>query len=646
MALLSYELWKQRFGGSKAALGANIRMDDRTYRIIGVMGPEFRFPFPDTRVWEPITAHPYWRTRDQKDPRSTAIWLALGRLKQDVPWARAQEEIDVIARRLHAEYPQSETPTRVTVVPLDTHATGRFRASLGLLFGAVLLMLLVACINVASLLLARNSVRQPEFALRRALGAGRFRLAAQLLSETMVLATIGGLLGLLLASVALRLLITFGPTDIPRLAEAQIDWPVVLFTTSITVFTALFAGLWPAFETGAKTAGSRQWTTVSTRRARDFLVAGEFALALVLVAGAGLLVHSFLRLSAVDLGFQPDHMLMMRIDLHVGRTADQEVAYFEEAIRRVQALPGVKSASAISGFLRTDPEDSVEIEGRPPQHPGPSEDLIAGRYFETAEIPLKEGRVFQDDDRRGSPPVAIINEAMARAYWPGDDPIGKRFRFLPTAPWLTVVGVTGDARRQGIDRQIAPQVYRPHRQGEDDMMELLVRTYSEPTALAAAIKSEIHAIDRSVAKFSVDTVDQRLGDQTAERSFDTSLIGLFAAVALFLLAVGIYGLMHHAVVQRTAEIGVRVALGASPGLVVAIVFRQGVRLALIGMGSGLIATLSLSRLLSSQLYEVTPTDPISFAGSALLLLAVAGLACWIPARRAARIDPIVALRQE
>jgi len=646
VAVLSYELWRQRFGGSKEALGTGIQMDDRTYRIIGVMGPEFRFPFPDTKVWEPVTAHPYWSTRDRKNPRTASNWLALGRIKPDVPWTRAQEEMDAIGRRLHDEYPKSEAPSTVAVIPLDIHATSRFRASLWLLFGAVFLMLLIACINVASLLLARSSVRQREFALRRALGAGRLRLAVQLLTETLVLAFFGGLLGLLIASSALRLLLVFGPADIPRLAEARIDWQVVLFTAAITVFTAIFATLWPAFETGTRGAGSRQWTTVSTRKLRDLLVVSEFALAIVLMAGAGLLVHSFLRLRAVELGFQPDHMLMMRIDLHVGRTVYQQAAYFEDVIKRVQSLPGVKSAAAVTGFLRTDPEDSVEIEGRPLQHPGPCEDLIAGSYFETAGIPLKKGRVFQDDDRRASIPVAIINETMARAYWSGEDPIGKRFRFRPSTAWLTVVGVTGDMRRQGIERQIAPQVYLPYAQGSEDMMDLIVRTYPEPASLAAAVQNEIQAIDRSVAKFSVSTVDQRLGDQTAERRFDTSLIGVFAAAALFLSAIGIYGLMHHLVAQRTAEIGVRVALGASPESVVAMVLRRGFTLALIGIGGGLLGTFSLSQLLSNQLYEVTPTDPISFAGSALLLLAVAGLACWIPARRAARINPVIALRQE
>jgi predicted permease len=349
-------------------------------------------------------------------------------------------------------------------------------------------MLLIACINVAGLLLARGTVREREFSIRRALGAGRLRIAGQVLTETLVLSMCGGLLGLALASSGAAAIQAFGPSDIPRLAEARIDWVVILFTAGVTVFTALLASVWPAFESGKTRLGSRQWTSASTRHAGDLLVIGEFALALILVASATLLIHSFLRLRAVELGFRPDHLLAMRVDLHVGKTNDQQAAYFEEAIQRADAIPGVRSAAAVTGFLRTDPEDSVQIEGHALQHPGPCEDLISGPFFETAGIPLRRGRVFSDRDRRGTTPVAIINDTMARTYWPGADPIGKRFRFRESLPWLTVVGVTGDMRRQGIERQIAPQVFRPHRQGEEDMMDIVVRTNSEPLSVAPVIQ--------------------------------------------------------------------------------------------------------------------------------------------------------------
>ena len=277
---------------------------------------------------------------------------------------------------------------------------------------------------------------------------------------------------------------------------------------------------------------SRQWTSVSGRRTGDLLVVGEFALALVLIVSATLLIRSFLQLRAVELGFRPDHLLTMRIDLHVGRTDDQKAAYFDDAIRRAESIPGVLSAGAISGFLRTDPEDSVQIEGRPPQHPGPCEDWIAGRFFEAAGVPLKEGRVFSDRDRRGSVPVAVINETMARTYWPGGDPIGKKFRFRQSTPWITVVGVTGDVRRQGIDQPVAPQVFLPHRQGSEDMLDVIVRTGLDPGVMANIVQKEIQSLDKSVARFRITTVTQDLAGQTGERRFDTFLVSSFAMAAL------------------------------------------------------------------------------------------------------------------
>jgi predicted permease len=646
VAVLSHQLWQQAFAGSKEAIGARLLMDGRSYVVVGVMPPLFQFPFADTKVWEPLTAHPYWTTRDGEAPRADSNWLVLGRIKPHVTWAVAQQEMDAIARRLQTEYPGYQMPPNIAVVPLEIQTTGKFRLSLWLLFGSVFLMLLIACINVASLLLARGSVREREFALRRALGAGRLRLAGQLLTETLVLAACGGSLGLVLASATTQALVAFGPSDIPRLAEARVDWGVILFTAAITMFTALFASIWPAVQGGRTQLASRQWITGSTRRVLDLLVAGEFALALILVTAAGLLIHSFLRLRAVELGFRPDHLLTMRIDLHVGRTNEQQAAYFEQAIQRVQSLRGVRSAAAITGFLRTDPEESVEIEGRPPQHPGPCDDVIAGPYFETAGIRLRKGRYFSADDRRNSLPIAIINETMARTYWPGEDPIGKRFRFTVSKPWLTVVGVTGDMRRHGIERGVAPQVFRPHRQASEDMMDVIVRTASEPSTMAAAIRSEIESIDKTVAKFRIATVEHELEDQAGERRFDTFLIGSFAFAALFLSSIGIYGLLHHLVVQRSGEIGVRMALGARPSAVMKMVLAQGITLALIGIAVGVAGALSLTHLLSNLLYGVPATDPIAFTGSALLMLAVGAVACWIPARRAARTDPMLALRQE
>ncbi len=379
---------------------------------------------------------------------------------------------------------------------------------------------------------------------------------------------------------------------------------------------------------------------------------GEFSLALVLLTGAGLLVHSFLRLKSVDPGFRPENLLVTRIDLHVAKTAAQRIAYFPEAIERIQALPGVRSAAAVGRFLRSYGVEPVVVEGQPAAPEGgdrkADDDVISGAYFQTAGIPLKQGRYFSDADREDSPSVAIVNEVMARNYWPNEDPIGKRFRFSERkpSPWITVVGVAGDMHRQGLEKQVGPEVFRPHRQSPDNEMDILVRTTSDPLEAAAAVRGAIQSMDKTVAKAGITTVERQLGEQTAERRFHTSLIGLFSFIALFLSAIGIYGLMHHFVVQRTHEIGVRIALGARYGNVLALVLGQGLALAGAGIVVGIFGALGLTQMLTSLLYGVTATDPATFLAAPAVLLGVAGLACWIPARRAARIDPVHALRQD
>ncbi len=648
VVVLSYSLWQRQFAGSPAILGADLIMDNRKSRIIGVMPAAFQYPFPDTQVWEPVTAHRYWAARDRAAARSASNWYVLGRLRPGADWQHAQAEMGAIARQLAVEHPESGNLPGISIVPLLTQSAGRLERPLAVLFASVFLMLLIACINVANLLLARGSAREREFSLRRSLGAGRATLAAQLLTESLVLCTAGALCGLALASLALRALIAFGPREIPRLAEARLDLPVLLFTLALSLFAALVAGLWPALRSGTAFARSRQWTTRADRSLRNLLVVGEFSLALILLAGAGLMITSFVRLLNVNPGFRPEKLLVMRVDLHVGRTAAQQVDYFREALDRVRNLPGVQSAAAIEAFLLSDPENAVQLEGRPPQQPGPAEDSIEGPFFGAAGIPLLKGRDFSRADQRDSLPVAIVNQAAARAYWPNQDPIGKRFRFptTPPQPWLTVVGVTGDMHRQGLEHDVVPQVFLPLAQHTDDMMEILVRTSADPQALAPLVRSRIESIDKTVARFEITTAGVQLGSQTSERRFQTSLIALFSLLALLLSGVGIYGLMHYFVAQRTNEIGVRMALGARYGSVLALVLRQGLTLAATGALLGILGAFALTRLLASLLYNTAPADPLIFLSAPVVLLLVALLACWIPARHAARIDPVTALRQD
>jgi putative ABC transport system permease protein len=648
VVVLSHSLWLNRFGGSAAAIGSDLIMDGRASRIVGVMPASFRYPFPDTEVWQPITAHPYWAARDRSAPRSAANWYSLARLRPGVSWTQAQSEMSVIARQLKAEYPDSRNAPEIRVVPLDEQTAGKLKLPLAVLFSSVVLVLLIACLNIANLLLARGSAREREFSMRRALGASRATLAQQLFTESIVLSLVGALLGLTLAAAAVKALIAFGPPEIPRLREARIDGMAILFTLALALLSAIVSGLWPAFRHAVAPARSREWTTIANRGVRNALVIGEFAIALILLAGAGLLVRSFSRLLGVDPGFRPEHLLMMRIDLHVGRTGAQQIEYFRQAIERVSRLPGVQSAAAVEGFLQSDPEDAVEVKGRLPQQPGPSDDVIAGPFFETVGIPLKRGRYFSEGDRAGSLPVAIINEKMAKLYWPDEDPIGKQFRFSgrPSSPWLTVIGVTADMRRQGLEREPIPQVFRPDAQDPQDMLEVIVRTAARAAAMAEIVRRQIQSLDPSVAKFEITTVEQRLSEQTQQRRFQTSLVSLFSVISLLLSAVGIYGLMQYMVTQRRHEMGVRMALGADRGSVLALVVRQGLILAGAGIAIGVCCALGLTHMLSSLLYGVTPTDAFTFGASTLILFCVAALACWLPARHATRIDPMLALRQD
>ena len=664
IVVLSYGFWQRRFGASADALGKNIEIDGKNTNIIGVMPASFQFPSKDAQLWLLATADPRWSAFERV--RLADAFCGVGRLKADVSPSQAQAEMSTIASRLEKQYPETDAGLGVRVVPLPVHFAGsNLRLALWVLFGAVVFVLLIACTNVAGLFLARGTARQREFAIRTALGAARSQLMRQLLTESALIALTSGCLGFCLASIGVRMLVAAAPPGIPGLEETGIDFRVLTFTAFTSVVTGLLFGLAPAWKLSQtdpndslKHGGKRASNRHRNGFTRELLVVMEFALAVVLLTGAGLLVRSFLRIQQVDLGFKPERVLIMQMSVPHSWIQDgtRTTDFFERAIQQVKTLPGVV-AVAIGGGIGDQhiPNVMVTVEGRPPVPPAEhreevSDDVISDGYFRVMGVPLLTGRSFSDLDGPNTPPVAIISERMARQFWPGEVPIGKRFKYgVPgeDSDWHTVVGVAGDMLRNGVERRGMSQFYLSHRQKSwATSLFLAVRTASDPLQLSAAVRSEIQSLDKAVWLDHVTTVELWLRELGSQRRFQTNLLSLFAGAALLLAAIGIYGLMHHSVTQRIHEIGIRMALGARPWDVQALVVSRGMMLALIGLGMGMVGAFALTRLVSSLLFGVSATDPITFSSVSLLLAAVALLACYIPARRAAKVDPMVALRHE
>ncbi|HXI39692.1 MAG TPA: ABC transporter permease, partial [Bryobacteraceae bacterium] len=576
-----------------------------------------------------------------------------------------------IASRIEREYPKAasaEIPELqlkgldVRVIPLNEHIVGNVRRSLSVLFGAVLFVLLIGCTNLANLFLARGASRTREFAVRAAIGAGRGRLIFQVLTESVTVALIGGAAGVLVAIMAIRGLKAFGPEDIPRLAETGIDGGVLLFTIGISLAAGIFFGLVPAWRVSRndpnetlKEGGRNASEGRSGRRAHALLVTAEFAMAVILLSGAGLLIRSFLAVLAIDPGFRPEHVLTVNIEFPYSMTQTRQEAFYRRAFERVAALPGVQAAGAVSNlFFLNDARTwgLRQVESRPPEPVGRWTQLVwtqvSGDYFRAMGIPLIKGRYFTDHDGPDSPPVAIVNQTLARRYWPGEDAVGKRLKgFDPRGrndEWVTVVAVVGDTHSYGLERQPISQIYEAQMQRHENTPQLVVRTASDPARLAAAIRATVRAVDNTAVISNITTMEQRLGEQTARRRFQTWLLGLFSALALALAAIGIFGVMHYSVAYRTHEFGVRMALGARAADVFGMVIRQGLLLAGIGVCAGILGSLWLTQALSGMLYGVTARDPVTFFAVAFVLLATALSACYIPARRATKVDPMVALR--
>jgi putative ABC transport system permease protein len=662
VAVLSHGLWMRRFASSLDAIGKTLDIDGAPYRVIGVMPSTFQFPARDTQFWAPITTNRFWLDRLERDGTHVrgfyARWNVVGRLKRGVSIQQAQMEMALFAPRLEQTDPVLNNGIGIDVTLLQVEVASQTRLALFLLFAVVAAILPIACANVAGLFLARGIVREREMAIRTALGAGRSRLVRQLLTESVAFSVVSACGGLLLAAPTLQALIAFGPRDLPRLEEARLN-PVVLgFTFVISVLAALACGIVPAWKASRSDpndslksvmGGSSQ--SRGMRHVQDALVVVEFAIAVVLLIGSGLLIRSFLALTSVDPGFEPQHVLTMRIALP---DTARRAAFYADALERMRAVPGVQAVGAVDRVFELGSTGTTAPAG-PPQSGG---DLrvyaiwksISGDYPQAMGLRLLRGRYLSSADGPGAPLVAIIDEAMARRYWPGEDPIGKRFKGQDPRgkndDWVTVVGVVHDLRSHGLEALPSPHVYQPAVQSDLALSELVVRTSGDPAALAATVRSIVRTLDQTAVLSAITTVEQQFSDQIAPRRFQTSLLTLFSLIALVLGSVGIYGVMQQTVAQRTREIGVRMALGARAADVLAMVLREGLSLALIGVTIGLGAAYWITRLIESILFEVAPTDPATYAAVSVMLVVVAAAAISIPGWRAARIDPLGALRQE
>jgi putative ABC transport system permease protein len=670
VAIINHGLWQRQFGADPGIVGRAVTLGGKSFNVVGVMPAGFQFPIEAEPIEVWATSAIDGEKTDPKEPapneqRGSHFLNALGRLKPGVTLEQAQAELNVIAGKLEKQYPDSNTRRGVRLIPYHNDLVYDYSEALWVILGAVGAVLLIACANVANLLLARATARHKEIAVRAALGASRRRVIRQLLTESLLLSLGGGLLGLLLAWWGTEALVKLIPEDLPRLSEINLDRWVFGFTLLISVVTGVVFGLAPALQaskvelTEAMKEGSRGAGAGGGRgRLRGALVVAEVAIALVVLIGAGLLLQTFRRLQQVDLGFDTSNILTASVTLNDARYPEPEQAatFYRTLLERVKALPGVEAASAVVPQPLSGDTFIIrfEIEGRNiPKGEQPSSHFraISLDYFNVMQIPLLAGRAFTERDDARSPGVVIINETFAKRYFPNENPIGKRVKpgiaFEGEPVWREIVGVVNDVKhRQSLSRDYEPEYYLPHTQMPIISMSLVVRTTNDPRGLARSIQQEVQSLDKDIPVYRVKTLDQYLGVAVAQPKFNALLLSLFAGLALLLTAIGLYGVMAYAVVQRAQEIGIRIALGARTGDVLKMVLRQGLKLTALGLAIGLAAAYALTRYLQSLLFGVKPADPLTFVAIALLLIVVALVACWIPARRATKVDPMAALRGE
>jgi predicted permease len=654
LVLISHRFWHARFAGSHDALGATLVINGLPSQIIGILPADFQVGRLDADVWEPHPTHP--------SVRGGQVWFVIARLRPGVTFDRAQTEMSTIARRLNDQLPAAQRDQGISVVPLSLYVVGpQSRLALWLLGGAVFCVFLIAAANVTSLSLARSTARAREMAVRAALGANAGRIVRQLLTESVVLAAVAGLIGTLLAFGGIRLIRAFGPANLPRLNEANLDLSVLGWALASSLLAGILVGLAPAMTTmrrDLRPSGEEGGRTVSggasSRRIRRALVVAEFALAIVLLVGAGLLARSWWYVHNVDPGFRPARVLVMEVSTPTTVSVpEQRADLYHRVLEQIQAVPGVESAGIIDDLFSANPREHVltveRDDGTVSERLRLTRDEVSADFFRALGTPLLRGRFFSIGDRPEAPRVAIINEAMARRSWSGQDAVGRRFKFVQQdsdGPWYTVVGVVGNMRRQGQEREALPQIFVSLAQNPPSRnVGFFIRTSSEdPLAIAGALRAAVSRVEKNAPIYGVAPLEQQLGSYLTQRRFQTSLLTGFSLVALLMAAVGIYGLIQYSIATRTQEIGLRMAIGAKPGDIFRMIIREGVMLSLAGVAIGLVGASWLGRAGSSLLFGVTASDPLTFATVSLVLTAVALAACFFPARRAMKVDPIVALR--
>ena len=658
VVVLSHGLWQRRFGGDPNILEQTMTLDGRSFSVIGVMPPGFQFPRPGAELWAPVgqvSKDPGWENRGNH-PGLTGI----ARLKPGVTVDQAREDMEIVAANLEKQYPDSNTGNRVTITPALENVIRGIRPALLVLLGAVGFVLLIACANVANLLLARATARQKEIAIRTALGASRWRIVRQLLTESILLSLVGGALGLLLARLGVKLLVAISPNSIPRSEEINLDSRVLAFTIGVSVLTGIIFGVVPALHASKpdlnetlKDAG--RGSTGRRHLLRSGLVVSEVALTLVLLIGAGLMIRSFYRLQQVDPGFIHERLLTFNVSLPQKKYPEnqQKISFYEQLADRLRGLPGVQAVGLSSGLPLGNNgwQTSFRVEGQPEPEPGKTpltEAVVASpEYFQAMGLTVVRGRNFTEQDLKDGPHVTLIDEEFERRYWPGEEAVGKRIKTGRDDPPITVVGIVRRVKMDGLNEDSnRVQSYFPFRQMPFSGMTVVIKTSNDPIGLVSAVREQVLAIDPDQPVYNINTMEQLRSDSIAPDRLNLMLLACFAAVALILATVGIYGVMAYSVTQRTHEIGIRMALGARQSDVLGMVIRQGMKLAIGGLAIGLVGAWLATRAMTSLLFGVSATDPLTFAVISVVLIGVALGACFVPARRATKVDPMIALRYE